>query len=138
MRLLILSALLVISTCAPAQEHVASPAPVVFLDIAGPDVAALKSFYADLFGWNIGGGGQQSIPAISPMPFSFRQDPTDKRFYIGVADVARKLDEIKARGGTIEAPRFAVHGVAILGLFKDPAGNTMGLVEMENGKAKIP
>jgi hypothetical protein len=26
----------------------------------------------------------------------------------------------------------------VLGLFKDPAGNSVGLVEMENGKAKVP
>jgi len=31
-----------------------------------------------------------------------------------------------------------VKGVVILALFKDPAGNPMALVEMENGKAKIP
>ena len=25
----------------------------------------------------------------------------------------------------------------ILGMFKDPAGNSVGIVEMENGKAKV-
>jgi hypothetical protein len=34
--------------------------------------------------------------------------------------------------------RFEVPGVVVLGLFKDPDGNPMGLVEMENGKAKVP
>jgi hypothetical protein len=31
-----------------------------------------------------------------------------------------------------------VPGRVVLGLFKDPAGNSVGLVEMENGKAKVP
>ena len=35
-------------------------------------------------------------------------------------------------------PRFAVKGVVVLGLFKDPAGNTMGLVETKDGKPVIP
>lgn len=34
-------------------------------------------------------------------------------------------------------PRFEVKGVVILGLFTDPAGNGMGLVEMTGGKPKI-
>ena len=38
----------------------------------------------------------------------------------------------------IDRPRFEVPGDVILGLFKDPAGNRVGLVEMENGKAKMP
>jgi predicted enzyme related to lactoylglutathione lyase len=36
------------------------------------------------------------------------------------------------------APRFEVPGVVVLGLFTDPAGNSMGLVEMQDGKPKIP
>jgi hypothetical protein len=31
-----------------------------------------------------------------------------------------------------------VKGVVIIGLFTDPAGNSMGLVEMKDGKLKIP
>jgi predicted enzyme related to lactoylglutathione lyase len=28
-------------------------APIVFFDIAGPDAAKLKNFYAGIFGWEI-------------------------------------------------------------------------------------
>jgi hypothetical protein len=31
-----------------------------------------------------------------------------------------------------------VRGRVILGMFKDPAGNSIGLVEMENGQANVP
>jgi len=31
-----------------------------------------------------------------------------------------------------------VPGRVVLAVFKDPAGNSVGLVELENGKAKIP
>jgi predicted enzyme related to lactoylglutathione lyase len=79
-----------------------------------------------------------NVPITSPVPASIRQDPTEKRIYIGVDNVTAKLEQIKARGGTIDAPRFEVKGVVVLGLFKDPAGNPMGLIELENGKPKIP
>jgi predicted enzyme related to lactoylglutathione lyase len=113
-------------------------APIVFLDIAGPDTATQKSFYADLFAWRISDANQMNIPVRLPLPAALRMDPAEKRIYIGVADVAKKLDQIKAHGGTVDAPRFVVPGVAIIGLFKDPAGNPMGLIEMAKGKPKIP
>jgi predicted enzyme related to lactoylglutathione lyase len=113
-------------------------APIVFLDIAGPDIASQKSFYSDLFAWRISDANQMNIPVRMPLPASLRIDPAEKRIYIGVADVAKKLDQIKAHGGTVDAPRFVVPGVAIIGLFKDPAGNPMGLIEMAKGKPKIP
>jgi predicted enzyme related to lactoylglutathione lyase len=115
-----------------------TPAPIVFFDIAGPKVEELKSFYGDLFGWDLGGSSKATLPVVAPLPAAFREDPVEKRIYIGVSDVAQKLDEIKSRGGSIDAPRFVVPGVAVIALFKDPAGNPMGLVEMENGKAKVP
>ena len=123
---------------AAIQERVTAPAPIVFFDIAGERTNELRAFYADLFGWRAGADGQFSIPIASPVPAAIRQDPAEKRLYIGVENVAAKLEQIKSRGGTIEAPRFEVKGVAILALFKDPAGNPMGLVELENGKRKIP
>ena len=48
------------------------------------------------------------------------------------------LAQIKASGGSVDVPRFEVPGVVVLGLFKDPAGNEMGLVEIKDGTAKVP
>ena len=130
--------LLAVPIAVPAQERTVAPAPIVFFDLASPKVEELKAFYADLFGWRSDATGQLALPITAPLPSAFRQDPSEKRIYIGVADVAKKLDEIKSRGGTIDVPRFEVPGVAVLGLFKDPAGNAMGLVEMQNGKPRVP
>lgn len=132
----VLAALVPLAGVAPCAAT--QPAPIVFMDIAGPDSGQLKSFYADLFGWRISDANQMNIPVRMPLPASLRMDPAEKRIYIGVADVARKLEQIKAHGGTVDAARFVVPGVAILGLFKDPAGNPMGLVEMAKGRAKVP
>jgi len=35
-------------------------------------------------------------------------------------------------------PRTEVPGVVVVALFTDPAGNRMGLVEMDGGKPKVP
>ncbi|MEM9404002.1 MAG: hypothetical protein AAGA44_16140 [Pseudomonadota bacterium] len=45
---------------------------------------------------------------------------------------------IEEAGGSIDAPRFEVPGVVVLGLFRDPAGNPMGLVEMDGDDPRVP
>ncbi len=48
------------------------------------------------------------------------------------------LSLIKQSGGTVDVPRFEVPGVIVLGLFRDPAGNPMGLVEMDGDSPRVP
>ena len=112
--------------------------PVVFIDFAGPDDTALGSFYQSVFQWEIDPQGKFVVSAPSAIECAIRQDPAEKRIYIGVPDVDAHLSLIEKEGGTIDAPRFEVPGVVVLGLFKDPAGNPMGLVEMEGDKPRIP
>lgn len=113
------------------------PSPIVFFDIAGPDEQALRDFYAAVFEWD-SAAAQFSVGVVAPLNAAFRSDPAEKRLYLGVDDVTATLAHIEARGGSIDAPRFEVPGVVVLGLFKDPAGNPMGLVEMEDGRHKVP
>lgn len=136
-RALVCSCLLLSAVAALAQ----APAPIVFFDIAGPEAAKLPQFYSKLFGWRSDprANGSWSIPVTTPLSGTVRPgDPTEKRIYIGVDDIAATLAEVAVNGGTIEAPRFEVPGGVVLGLFKDPAGNPMGLVEMAGDKPKIP
>jgi len=117
----------------------AAPAPVVFFDIAGPNQAQQAKFYKAVFDWDLGPDGR--VPAAVTAGVAggaLRQDPADKGIYIGVDDVTATLAKIVANGGSIVTPRFEVKGVVVLGLFKDPAGNALGLVEMKDGKAIKP
>jgi predicted enzyme related to lactoylglutathione lyase len=113
-------------------------APIVFFDIAGPNLDQQRAFYAAVFGWNIGAAGQVSVSVQSPLPSSLRSDPADKVIYLGVDDVTATLAAVVANGGVLDTPRFEVPGVVVLGLFRDPAGNRMGLVELDGAKPKIP
>lgn len=112
--------------------------PIVFFDIAGPDDAVLKSFYSDVFEWDVDETGQFSIPVTSPIQGAIRQDPAEQRIYVGVPDVDASLALIEQSGGSVEVSRFEVPGVVVLGLFRDPAGNPMGLVEMDGNTHRIP
>lgn len=112
-------------------------APIVFVDFAGPDQASLQNFYSTVFGWDTP-EASFTISVSTPLSATIREDPAEMRLYIGVSDISAKLDEVQAQGGSIDTARFEVPGVVILGLFRDPAGNPMGLVEMEDGAPKVP
>lgn len=112
--------------------------PIVFFDIAGQDDDALRNFYSTIFGWKFDDSGQFKVNVASPLEGTIRKDPTEKRIYIGVPDVTAALNLIEENGGSVDTPRFEVPGVVVLGLFKDPAGNEMGLVEMDGGKPRVP
>ncbi|WP_051332669.1 VOC family protein [Cucumibacter marinus] len=112
-------------------------APIVFFDIAAPQDDALKDFYKTVFDWETG-GPEFSVPVITPLSGTIRKDPAEKLLYVGVPDINATMEAITANGGSIDAPRFEVPGLVVLGLFKDPAGNRMGLVEMDGDKPKVP
>lgn len=119
-------------------------APVVFFDIAGPALEGQAAFYRMVFGWEIDPGGGFAVPVASPLPGHLRVEAGDpalvaeRVIYLGVEDVTAALAKVAGNGGDIVFPRLEVPGVAVVGMFKDPAGNRMGLVEMDGDKAKVP
>ena len=114
------------------------PSPIVFFDIAGDDDQSLRDFYARVFDWPCGEPGPFTPGNAQQLGAHIRKDPKETVLYVGVDDVAATLTEITDAGGKIDVPRYEVPGVAILGLFLDPAGNRMGLVEMIGNAPKIP
>jgi hypothetical protein len=129
---------------AAAQGAPRMPAPIVFLDIVGPELPKQAQFYREVFGWQSDAGGNFSVSAAAPLRGVLRvvepkDNPTAERVvYLGVPDINATLAAIAAHGGKTVLPRLEVSGVAILALFTDPAGNRMGLVEMDGDKAKVP
>jgi uncharacterized protein len=115
------------------------PAPIVFFDIAGPDLAGQKAFYEAVLGIQTDAMGQFQVPAVgASIPALLRTDPKETIVYFGVDDINATLQTAIANGGKVHAPRFVVPGVVVLGLFVDPAGNRVGLVEMKDGKPIVP
>ncbi len=137
-----LAALLAASVSAASASLAApaSPAPIVFFDIAGPADAHQAAFYEKVFAWKAGPGGIVTVPVTGPsLHGTLRTDPTQKIIYLGVPDVKATLEDVSANGGKVVVGRFEVKGVAVIGLFSDPAGNPMGLVELAaDGRVKVP
>lgn len=113
-------------------------APIVFFDIAGPDSSALSTFYQAVFDWDCSEPARIVPGTPVQLEGAIRQDPAEKVLYLGVPDITATLSQIEAAGGSIDVPRFEVPGTVVLGLFKDPAGNRMGLVEMNGDQPVIP
>jgi hypothetical protein len=104
---------------------VTMPAPIVFFDIAGPDAAKLKDFYASNFGWGIDAMNMVKTPNLEG---TLRQDPPEKILYIGVPDLDAAIAKITASGGKVVTPKIPIPTGTFV-LFTDPAGNRMGLVQ---------
>jgi hypothetical protein len=102
-------------------------APIVFFDIAGPDAAKLKEFYAGNFGWDIDGANAIKTPHLDG---TLRQDPPEKIIYIGVPDIDAAMQKVTASGGAIITPKIPIPA-GVFVLFTDPAGNRMGLVQLK-------
>lgn len=116
------------------------PNPVVHFEImAGQDADVLRRFYADVFDWKIdannpmnyglvdtGGGG---INGGIGHPMAGGSYVT---VYVEVEDLARSLAKAEARGGTTIMPPMPVPGQGItIAMFKDPAGNPIGLIHRD-------
>ena len=122
-----------------------APAPIVFFDIVGPDVASQAAFYQAVFRWEAAPDGRLAVPAATPLPGNLRvEDPqqgpiAERVLYVGVPDVDATLESVKAHGGSVVFGRTVVPGVIIVALIEDPAGNRMGLVELDSaGQPIVP
>ncbi|MGI9519767.1 MAG: VOC family protein [Pirellulaceae bacterium] len=104
--------------------------PIVYFEIAGQDGAALQQFYRDLFGWEISDSASISSESTGGLPGGIREDPADKVLYMGVSEIDEQLEKIVAGGGEVVLPRTVVEGVVTFALFRDPAGNLLGLAEI--------
>jgi predicted enzyme related to lactoylglutathione lyase len=103
--------------------------PIVYFEVAGPDGARLREFYSGVFGWEIDDSTTIAARSTGGLRGGIRQDPADKVFYVGVEDIHAALAKIEAAGGTIVLPRTVVPRVVTFALFKDPAGNLLGVAE---------
>ena len=137
-RHVVLACALLFPTIASAQSAGGTGAPVVFFSIFGPQGEQLQQFYSGLFEWKIAPNGDVMTAVSSPLPANIGKGEAETIVYVGVDDITATLAKVKERGGTIRFPRFEVPGRVVLAVFKDPAGNSVGLVELENGNVKIP
>ena len=118
--------------------------PVVHFEVIGKDGEKLRGYYAELFDWN--------IDASNPMNYGVIQreeNLTDEgigigggvgvgpdgydghlTFYVQVPDVEAALAKAEELGGTrVMGPDEVPGGRMILGMFNDPEGHMVGLIQ---------
>ena len=116
--------------------------PVVHFEIIGKDTDALRSYYSELFGWEIDAdnamryGIVQREQNLSPEgvgigggigagPEGYEGHVT---FYIGVPDVEAALAKAESLGGKRMMGPQEVVDETVIGLFTDPEGHLIGVV----------
>lgn len=121
--------------------------PVVHFEVVGKDVEKLRSFYSEIARWEVdtvpGGPTEYSTVAreknlnadgvgigggVGEGPEGY---PGHVTFYIEVPDVGASLDQVEKLGGTkMMGPDTPTEGLTI-GLFNDPEGHVVGLVQSQ-------
>ncbi|MFN2505006.1 MAG: VOC family protein [Acidimicrobiales bacterium] len=121
--------------------------PVVHFEIVGQDGAALRSFYSQLFAWEIDANNPMNYGVVAregnvsaegigigggigEAPEGYSGHVT---FYVEVPDVEAALAQAESLGGTrMMGPEEVMEGLEI-GLFVDPEGHTIGVVKTTPG-----
>jgi len=113
---------------------------IVHWELMGPDAGALAEFYGRLFGWSA-----QTMPGFDDYAMVDPEQsgvgggigsgtdemPNYEAIYVEVESVDEHLGLAEANGGSVLIPRTVIPGTITFGLFTDPAGNVMGVVEAE-------
>ena len=118
---------------------------IVHWELMGPDGDKLAAFYGDLFGWSL-----TPTPGLDGYNMTEAEEtgiggavgqgnekmPQYQTIYVQVDSIDEHLGKVEGAGGTTAVPRTVIPGMVTFGLFTDPAGNLVGLVEAETPPAE--
>lgn len=111
------------------------PRPVVHWEIEALDPERLRTFYGQLFNWDIGDGPIMQIapgiggPEPGPGGHIRQSDRQGVTLYVQVRNLAGSLAKAAELGGTVLAEPFDVPGGPTLAAITDPEGNPVTLVQ---------
>jgi uncharacterized protein len=117
--------------------------PVVHFEVIGKDGEKLKSYYSDLFGWNIDSNNEMGYGlvtrdgntnaegvgiggGVAAGPEGYDGHVT---FYVEVPDVEATLAKAESLGGSRIFGPDTIMERMVLGQFADPEGHVIGLVQ---------
>lgn len=117
--------------------------PVVHFEVVGPDGEKLRNYYKAMFGWEADANNPMNYGLVSKegnttsagdgIGGGLGQGPEGYEghvtFYVEVPDVEASLAQAESLGGSrVMGPETIMEGVT-LGLFNDPDGNLIGVLE---------
>jgi len=112
--------------------------PIVHIELSAKDHKEAAAWYKDIFGWE--------ITEFPDMNYSFFAGPNESvgggfnpvsdetpagevLVYIHTDNLAATINKIKEAGGTVVVESFDIPTVGTMGVFKDPTGNLMALLQ---------
>ena len=112
--------------------------PVGWFEVVGKDGARLRSFYGDLFSWEIApSGGEMDYGVVAAagkgipggIGSSADGDTGHVTFYVEVDDPAAYLARAETLGGRTVQPPTDIPGFDLtIAMFSDPEGHVVGLM----------
>jgi uncharacterized protein len=115
-------------------------APVVHFEILGKDGEKMKSFYKEVFSWEIDSNNPQNYGMVKPannksigggVGAAEEGTPGHAIFYVEVPDTDASLKQIEALGGKTVVPTTTIPDMVTFAMFQDPEGNIIGLVQSQ-------
>ncbi len=114
--------------------------PIVHVEFSANDRVAAGEFYHKLFGWEVKqfpdmnyatfmtgdtspGGGLNPVNADNPAGTIM--------VYVGTEDIQGSLQQVTRLGGQVCSEPMPIPGVGLFATFKDPTGNTLGLLQAD-------
>ncbi|MEE9134684.1 MAG: VOC family protein [Nitrososphaerales archaeon] len=125
---------------------------IVHFEIPADDVAKLKNFYGDLFGWKM-----EKVPGFESMDYHMvttvpvdenmkplrrgvnggiykKQDQQSKfTYYVQVESADEYSKKIEELGGKITAPKMEIPNMGYVVFALDPEGNSFSIFEEKTG-----
>ena len=122
------------STSETERRHLFEHGRLSYVQIPATDVRASGDFYAGVFGWEVGSGGDKHLgfsDATRGMIGAWMTDRVSSRdagvlLYIYVHGIDAVVEQIRKRGGEIIKPPYA-EGDLWVATFRDPGGNEVGV-----------
>jgi predicted enzyme related to lactoylglutathione lyase len=106
-------------------------APIVHVDMTGPDEARLHAFYAGAFGWGVDvqgpGYALVTTPDGGPNGAIVEHEEASLTLGIEVADLDAAVADVERLGGQVLMPPTD-NGWVRKALVTDPAGNRLSLI----------
>lgn len=112
--------------------------PIVHWELMGSDAHALRDFYSGLFDWEFETPegfsdyyttSQEGMGVGGAVGQGMEEMPSYSAIYVQVEDIGNTLASVAQAGGETVVPRTEIPSVVTFALFRDPAGNLVGLVE---------
>lgn len=114
---------------------------VVYFEIMGPDGPGLRDFYSKVFDWHTNtyeglNDYEVTDPEKTGIPGGVGKAQRGDAeaymaVYVRVPDVEVSLELAASEGGTVTHQKTSIPSGPTYALFRDPAGNVVGLVEGE-------